>query len=270
MVIFLYLFKPVLKWRQCSWLCSEAKNSSNTKTKKSSELLKGEQTTIPAYSTVWQLRQVQVTAFDMWHVCHKLTVIMSVVMTVVIILHYLESEKQHQWIILIWIICSSNIKLLRRETDWNPIILWFKNPSLISNRRSPLLLVVASLHVKKCFVLRIQVECVVPENIHTPPPPTEGIGKTREDGGLKNIKKYMKPNWNFQRVGGIGQILSVGGMNNFLNYTSMWKKIGRRGNALLCSLNLHSFLVNNFPNQHLSNLNLGARLCKSRLRLTQD
>ena len=47
--------------------------------------------------------------------------------------------------------------------------------------------------------------CVVPENIHTPP--TEGIGNSGEEGGLKDPKI-----WNFWRGGGvIGQIPSVGG-----------------------------------------------------------
>ena len=50
--------------------------------------------------------------------------------------------------------------------------------------------------------------CVVPENIHTPP--TEGIGNSGEEGGSqrpKNLKECMKLNWNFWRggVGGGGQ-----------------------------------------------------------------
>ena len=57
---------------------------------------------------------------------------------------------------------------------------------------------------------------MVPENIHTPP--TEGIGNSGEEGGLKDPKI-----WNFWRGGGvIGQIPSVGGgggMDIFWNYT---------------------------------------------------
>ena len=53
---------------------------------------------------------------------------------------------------------------------------------------------------------------MVPENIHAPP--TEGIGNSGEEGGLKrpkNLKECMKLNWNFRRGGGvIGQIPSVG------------------------------------------------------------
>ena len=50
--------------------------------------------------------------------------------------------------------------------------------------------------------------CVIPENIHTPP--TEGRG-----GGFykaKNLKKCTKLNWNFQRDGGgvLEKIPSVG------------------------------------------------------------
>ena len=43
----------------------------------------------------------------------------------------------------------------------------------------------------------------VPEDIHTPP--TEGMGISWGVGGSarpKNLKKCMKPNWNFQRGGG--------------------------------------------------------------------
>ena len=46
-------------------------------------------------------------------------------------------------------------------------------------------------------------QCVVPENIHTPP--TEGIGNSGEEGGsrrAKNLKQCMKLNWNFRRSGG--------------------------------------------------------------------
>ena len=64
---------------------------------------------------------------------------------------------------------------------------------------------------------------MVPENIHTPP--TEGIiGNSGEEGGgsqrPKNLKQYMKLNWNLWRGGGvIGQIPSVGGMDIFWNHT---------------------------------------------------
>ena len=55
------------------------------------------------------------------------------------------------------------------------------------------------------------LECVVPENIHTPP--TEGIGNSGEEGGggggggsrrAKNLKQCMKLNLNFWRGGGWG------------------------------------------------------------------
>ncbi len=66
------------------------------------------------------------------------------------------------------------------------------------------------------------VHCVVPENIHTPPPPplhppTEGIGNPWRRGGSqrpKTLKQRMKLNWNFQRGGGGGhswQVPSIGG-----------------------------------------------------------
>ena len=47
--------------------------------------------------------------------------------------------------------------------------------------------------------------CVVPENVYTPP--TEGIGNSwggggREAQGPETLRKCMMPNWNFQRVGG--------------------------------------------------------------------
>ena len=45
-------------------------------------------------------------------------------------------------------------------------------------------------------------KCAVTENIHTPP--TEGIGISRGVVRFvrpKNLKKYMKLNWNFQRGG---------------------------------------------------------------------
>ena len=60
------------------------------------------------------------------------------------------------------------------------------------------------------------LNCVVPENIHTPP--TEGIGNSGEKGGsrrAKNLKQCMKLNWNFRRGGAvIGQIPSVGGVGD--------------------------------------------------------
>ena len=49
----------------------------------------------------------------------------------------------------------------------------------------------------------LTVECVAPENIHTPP--TEGIGNSWGVGGSqrpKNLKKCKRLNWNFQRGGG--------------------------------------------------------------------
>ena len=49
------------------------------------------------------------------------------------------------------------------------------------------------------------VQCVVPENIHTPP--IELILNSMEGGGSqrpKNLKQCMKLNWNFQRDGGGG------------------------------------------------------------------
>ena len=71
------------------------------------------------------------------------------------------------------------------------------------------------------------LQCVVPENIHTPP--TEGIGNSGEEGRSqrpKNLKQCMKLNWNFRRGGGvIGQIPSMGGggggggMDIFWNHT---------------------------------------------------
>ena len=48
-----------------------------------------------------------------------------------------------------------------------------------------------------------EVNCVAPENIHTPP--MEGIGNSWGVGGSqrpKNLKKCMRLNWNFQRGGG--------------------------------------------------------------------
>ena len=53
------------------------------------------------------------------------------------------------------------------------------------------------------YLLVLLVDCVVPENIHTPP--TEGIGISWGGGGFceaKKIKKCMKLNWNFQKGGG--------------------------------------------------------------------
>jgi len=57
----------------------------------------------------------------------------------------------------------------------------------------------------------------VPEDIHTPP--TEGMGISWEVVGSarpKNLKKCMKPNWNFQRGGGsykkipsVGEVLEL-------------------------------------------------------------
>ena len=65
------------------------------------------------------------------------------------------------------------------------------------------------------------IECVVPENIHTPP--TEGMGNSGEEGGFqrpKHLKECMKLNCNFRRGGGvIGQIPSVEGMDIFWNQT---------------------------------------------------
>ena len=52
----------------------------------------------------------------------------------------------------------------------------------------------------------INLQCVVPENIHTPPAPTEGIGNSWGVGGSqspKNVSKCMKLDWNFQRGGGV-------------------------------------------------------------------
>ena len=55
------------------------------------------------------------------------------------------------------------------------------------------------------IILEIDDNCVVPENIHTPP--TEGIGNSGEEGGSqrpKNLKQCMELNWNSQRGGGGG------------------------------------------------------------------
>ncbi len=64
-------------------------------------------------------------------------------------------------------------------------------------------------------------ECVVQENIHTPP--TERIGNSGEEGGSqrpKTLKQCVKLNWNFQRGGGGGFHSSVGGdMDIFWNHT---------------------------------------------------
>ena len=71
----------------------------------------------------------------------------------------------------------------------------------------------SQFHLK--FILQkplITVYCTVPENIHTPP--TEGIGIYWGVGGSvrpKNLKKCMKLILNFQRGGGILEIIpSVG------------------------------------------------------------
>ena len=50
----------------------------------------------------------------------------------------------------------------------------------------------------------INLQCVVPENIHTPP--TEGIGNSWGVGGSqrpKNVSKCKKLDWNLQRGGGV-------------------------------------------------------------------
>ena len=62
-----------------------------------------------------------------------------------------------------------------------------------------------------------ELQCAVPENIHTPP--TEGIGNSGEEGGSqrpKNLKQCLKLNWNFQRGGGHRANPFRGGYGYFL------------------------------------------------------
>ena len=75
-------------------------------------------------------------------------------------------------------------------------------------------------------LLPVLLECVVPENIQTPP--TEGIGNSGGVGGSqrpKSLSKCMKLDWNFERGGGGGGLRKNpflgggGGMDNFWNHT---------------------------------------------------
>ena len=68
------------------------------------------------------------------------------------------------------------------------------------------------------------LNCVVPENIHTPS--IEGIGNSWGVGGSQmpqNLSECMKLDWNFQRDGGGGgqrkNPFYEGGMDNFWNHT---------------------------------------------------
>ena len=60
--------------------------------------------------------------------------------------------------------------------------------------------------MKNCYLALFSLECAVPENIHTPPPPTEDHRNSEGEGGLKAL--------NFRGVRGLHEQFTFQGVQN--------------------------------------------------------